>query len=337
MFDELAHARDTRELLAGVYVVVRAALADACAPTSRPPTRSSITRRSGSSRPALRDERARGRVGAARPRPRCRRRATGLRRIEALLAAAGGLLDDGERRRAAARPALRGRSARPRPRRMPRRALRRPVQPSALIDDYYDDEARPGRRARLRARLQAPARDGRAGVDGADPRRARPAVGAPARAEPPALGRGAPRDDGRGRARSASGVPFHRFPIEIPASPGAQHARSTPREAHLLLWVIEQDLMPRDDRQALRVRRSPALHGDPLLIDASRTSTGPTRCSTPAPGGARSSPSSRAARRPRRPAPRRVAPLRRGRRRAGRALRAGGVVAGVPRRDAGRR
>src|SRR3954454_9575674 len=38
------------------------------------------------------------------------------------------------------------------------------------------------------------------------------------------------------------GVRFFRFPIEIQASL-ALNTRCGPREAHLLLWVIDQDLM----------------------------------------------------------------------------------------------
>ena len=76
------------------------------------------------------------------------------------------------RRREAPRPsALRRRPAGPRPRRAPRRALRRPVQPVGADRRILRRRGAPGRRAGVCARLQAPARDGRAGVDGADHRR----------------------------------------------------------------------------------------------------------------------------------------------------------------------
>jgi hypothetical protein len=59
------------------------------------------------------------------------------------------------------------------------------------------------------------------------------------------------------------GVPFHAFPIEIQGSM-VLNTRFTPREAHLLLWVIEQDLMAAATGKK-HERDIAAAHGDPLL------------------------------------------------------------------------
>ena len=89
-------------------------------------------------------------------------------------------------------------------------------------------------------------------------------------------------------ALERQGVPFHAFPIEVQGSM-ALNTRFTPREAHLLLWVIEQDLMAAATGKKHELEVA-AAHGDPLLDDSSRTSTGPTRCCTPARGCAGSWP-----------------------------------------------
>ena len=68
----------------------------------------------------------------------------------------------------------------------------------------YNDATRAGRRAQPGAPRQAHARDGRARDDGVDHGRAdRSALGVPPRLFPPALGRGATRDDGHRRLRGA--------------------------------------------------------------------------------------------------------------------------------------
>jgi hypothetical protein len=65
-------------------------------------------------------------------------------------------------------------------------------------------------------------------------------------------------------ALERQGVRFFRFPIEIQASL-ALNTRFEPREAHLLLWVIEQDLMAAATGKK-HEHEVAALHGDPLLI-----------------------------------------------------------------------
>jgi hypothetical protein len=65
-------------------------------------------------------------------------------------------------------------------------------------------------------------------------------------------------------ALERQGVPFHAFPIEIQGSM-ALNTRFTAREAHLMLWVIEQDLMAAATGKKHELEIA-ALHGDPLLI-----------------------------------------------------------------------
>jgi hypothetical protein len=64
-------------------------------------------------------------------------------------------------------------------------------------------------------------------------------------------------------ALERQGVPFHSFPISAVASI-ALNTRFTPREAHLMLWKIEQDLMAADTGKKHEVEIARA-HGDPLL------------------------------------------------------------------------
>ena len=64
-------------------------------------------------------------------------------------------------------------------------------------------------------------------------------------------------------ALERQGVPFHAFPIEVQGSM-ALNTRFTPREAHLLLWVIEQDLMAAATGKKHELEVA-AAHGDPLL------------------------------------------------------------------------
>ena len=64
-------------------------------------------------------------------------------------------------------------------------------------------------------------------------------------------------------ALERQGVPFHAFPIEIQGSM-VLNTRFTPREAHLLLWVIEQDLMAAATGKK-HERDVAAAHGDPVL------------------------------------------------------------------------
>jgi hypothetical protein len=64
-------------------------------------------------------------------------------------------------------------------------------------------------------------------------------------------------------ALERQGVPFHAFPIDVQGSM-ALNTRFTPREAHLLLWVIEQDLMAAATGKKHELEVA-AAHGDPLL------------------------------------------------------------------------
>ena len=65
-------------------------------------------------------------------------------------------------------------------------------------------------------------------------------------------------------ALERQGVPFHSFPIEIQASM-ALNTRFDPRDAHLLLWVIEQDLMTAAAGKK-HEHEIAAMHGDRLLM-----------------------------------------------------------------------
>ena len=137
----------------------------------------------------------------------------GLPRARWRLAGAAGRLP-GRRRRAgrhadaqsaktARAPALR--QALPvRPRPAARRALSRSLQHGRQRRGLSLRRAVPARAEDADDVLQAAARDRRAGDDGQHHHRdARQAVGLLPRHDPPALGRGAPRDDGRGRLRQS--------------------------------------------------------------------------------------------------------------------------------------
>ena len=333
VFDELAHARDTGELLAGTYVIVRAALADALrtyAATANPLADHPSVRLVDA---ALRDEERAvewGRAAAAAVPAQ----GDWPERIAALLAAAGGLLGDaaggeppGDLRCAAGPP-------------VPDRVVRRddrfvdPFNQSALIDSYCDDEARP---ADERAYALAYKRLREIDV----PEWMAPIIAA-ASEEPFERRHELSRqlwDEARHAmmgevALERQGVRFHRFPIEMQASL-ALNTRFEPREAHLLLWVIEQDLMAAATGKKHELEVA-ALHGDPLLMtfqdfdwadEVLHARTG--RRSIVAEFASREEAEAAA-----RDVWRRYDEVAA---EARRALRAGGVVAGVPRRDAGGR
>jgi hypothetical protein len=102
------------------------------------------------------------------------------------------------------------------------------------------------------ALLQAAARDRRAGDDGEHHRRdARQAVGLLPRHVAPALGRGAARDDGRGRLRGARASLARAGAHQLHLVARPQHAADTDRTARgALLHRAGADA---EDRQALRV------------------------------------------------------------------------------------
>jgi hypothetical protein len=262
-FDELAHARDTGELLAAGYVVARGALAEA------------LTSYLGTANPladhpsvriveaALRDaERALewGRAAAEAVPAQTDWPGT----VAALFAAAGGLLGD-----TTAEPigelALRSAAGPPAPDRAVRRDERfgDVYNQSALIDEYCDDEDRP---ADERAYALAYKRLREMDV----PEWMAPII-AESSDQPFERRRELSRqlwDETRHAmmgqvALERQGVPFHAFPIEIQGSM-ALNTRFTPREAHLLLWVIEQDLMAAATGKKHELEVA-ALHGDPLL------------------------------------------------------------------------
>jgi len=264
VFDELAHARDTGELLAAAFVVVRGALADALRSylASANPLADHPSVRVVEA--ALRDtERALawGRAAAAAVPAAGDWPDT----IAALLGAAGGLLGD---EAAAAEPPAELRSAAGPPE--PDRTVRRDARftdiynQSALIDAYCDDEQRP---ADERAYALAYKRLREMDV----PEWMAPII-AESSDEPFERRRELSRqlwDETRHAmmgqvALERQGVPFHAFPIEIQGSM-ALNTRFTPREAHLLLWVIEQDLMAAATGKK-HEREIAALHGDPLLV-----------------------------------------------------------------------
>jgi hypothetical protein len=265
VFDELEHARDTAELLAGVHIVVRGALVDALESyraTANPLADHPSVRLVET---ALRDEErtvAWGRAAAAAVPA-----AGGWpETVAALLAAAGGLLGDAPAAVAPGDAALRSAIGPP----APSRAVRRDdrfgdmFNQSALIDEYCDDEARP---ADERAYALAYKRLREMDV----PEWMAPII-AESSSEPFERRRELSRqlwDETRHAmmgqvALERQGVPFHAFPIEVQGSM-ALNTRFTPREAHLLLWVIEQDLMAAatGKKHELEVV---ALHGDPLLM-----------------------------------------------------------------------
>jgi hypothetical protein len=261
VFDELAHARDTGELLAGAYVIVRAALADALRAylaTANPLADHPSVRLVEA---ALRDEDRAvewGRAAAAAVPAQGEWPA----RIAELLVAAGGLLGDAELGEAPRE--LRCAAGPPVPNRVVRRDERfvDPFNQSALIDSYCDDEARP---ADERAYALAYKRLREIDV---------PEWMAPIVAETPEfeLRRELSRqlwDEARHAmmgevALERHGVRFHSFPIEIQGSL-ALNTRFEPREAHLMLWVIEQDLMAAATGKKHELEVA-TLHGDPLLM-----------------------------------------------------------------------
>ena len=203
VFDELAHVRDTGELLAAGDLVVRGALLGALETylDGQPARRPSVVRLVEA---ALRDERAAGGV---------ERGGRGGDAVRGRLAGDGRRAARGRGRAARRRPpgraarrsaALGGRAAGARPR--PCAATTRfadPYNQSALIDEYCDDEARPAdERAYALAYKRLREMDVPEWMAPIIAASGDAAVRAHARAQPPALGRDAPRDDGRGRARA---------------------------------------------------------------------------------------------------------------------------------------
>jgi hypothetical protein len=264
VFDELAHVRDSGELLAAGDLVLRDALLgalraylDAANPLADHPSVRIVEA-------ALRDEERRAAWSAAA--------AAALpcdpdwpETVVALLAAAGGLLGDDERGDAPAGP-LRAAAGPPPADRAVRRDERfaDPYNQSGRIDEYYADEARP---ADERAYALAYKRLREMDV----PEWMAPII-AEAGDQPFALTLALSRqlwDETRHAmmgevALQRQGVPFHAFPIEIQGSM-ALNTRFTPREAHLMLWVIEQDLMAAATGKKREVEIA-AAHGDPLLV-----------------------------------------------------------------------
>ena len=333
VFDELAHVRDTGELLAAGDLVVRGALLDALEtylatanPLADHPVRA--VGRGGAARRAA----AGGVERGGRRRGACDGDWPGV--VADLLASAGGLLGENERT-VSSRPPLRSSAGPPPADRGVRRDARfaDPFNQSALIDEYCEDEARP---ADERAYALAYKRLREIDV---------PEWMAPILAE--AAGGPFERTLALSRqlwdetrhammgevALERQGVPFHAFPIEVQGS-FALNSRFTPREAHLLLWVIEQDLMAAatGKRHELEVA---AAHGDPLLEtfqdfdwadEVLHARTGLRWIVSEFASRAEAEAAARDD----------LAPLRRGRGRARGPLGAGGVVAGVPRGDARR-
>jgi hypothetical protein len=265
VFDELAHARDTGELLAAGDQIVRAALAAALEsylaeanPLADYPSVRLVEA-------ALRDERhtlqwsraAAAAVPAGGDWPRT---------VAALLAAAGGVLGDAP---AAAPPGaalLRCSAGPPAPDRVVRRDARfvDPYNQSALIDSYCEDERRPpDERAYALAYKRLREMD--------VPEWMAPII-SDAGDAPFERRRELSRqlwDETRHAmmgevALEHRGVPFHSFPIEIQGSM-ALNTRFSPRDAHLLLWVIEQDLMAAATGKK-HEHEIAAMHGEPLLM-----------------------------------------------------------------------
>lgn len=265
VFDELAHVRGTGELLAAGFVLVRGALADALAaylddanPLADHPSVRLIEA-------ALRDERRTlewGRTAAAAVPVDDGWCDT----LAALLDAAGGLLGDAPAGDPPEPAGLRSAAGPPAADPVVRRDERFAdmFNQSALIDEYCEDPARP---ADERAYALAYKRLREMDV----PEWMAPII---------AANDGAPFERTRALSRQLwdetrhammgevalerRGVPFHAFPIEAQGSM-ALNTRFAPREAHLLLWVIEQDLMAAatGKKHELEVV---AMHGDPLLI-----------------------------------------------------------------------
>ncbi|HTE62919.1 MAG TPA: hypothetical protein VK631_21370, partial [Solirubrobacteraceae bacterium] len=265
VFDELAHARDTWELLAGAYVVVRAAMTDGMAAylaTANPlADHPSVRLVEAAVRDAGRAV-AWGRAAAAAVP------ATGdwPETVAALVDAAGGLLGDAPPGDPPDAAALRSAACPAEPDRVVRRDARfaDPFNQSALIDEYCDDEERP---ADERAYALAYKRLREMDV----PEWMAPII-ADSGDQPFERRRELSRqlwDETRHAmmgqvALERQGVPFHAFPIDVQGST-ALNTRFTPREAHLLLWVIEQDLMAAATGKKHELEVA-ALHGDPLLM-----------------------------------------------------------------------
>ena len=264
VFDELAHAGDTGELLAG-HVVVRGALVDALGsyldaanPLADHPSVRIVEA-------ALRDEQralAWGRAAADAVPASGEWAAT----VASLLAAAGGLLGDAPAVEPPRAATLRSAAGPPATDRSVRRDARfaDPFNQSALIDEYCEDERRPAdERAyalaykRLRE-MDVPEWMAPIIADSGDaPFERRHALSRQLWDETRHAMMGEV-------ALERQGVPFHAFPIEIQGSM-ALNTRFSPREAHLLLWVIEQDLMSAATGKKHELEIA-ALHGDPLLM-----------------------------------------------------------------------
>jgi hypothetical protein len=264
VFDELAHVRGTGELLAAGDGVVRGALRDALAAyldTANPLADHPSVRLVEA---ALRDEerRAAWSEAAAAAVP-CD--GAWPSRVAHLLAAAGGLLGDAPRAPAPS-AALRSAAGPPAPDRAVRRDDRfaDPYNQSARIDEYCDDPARPADERtyalaykRLRemdvpewlAPIVAEA------CDGPFERTLELSRQLWDETRHAMMGE---------VALERQGVPFHAFPIEVQGSQ-VLNTRFTPREAHLMLWVIEQDLMAAATGKKHELEVA-AAHGDPLLM-----------------------------------------------------------------------
>jgi hypothetical protein len=265
VFDELAHARDTGELLAAGYGVMRGGLVEALGAylaTANPLADHPSVRLAEA---ALRD--------AERALEWSRAAAAAVPAdgdwpdtIAALLAAAGGLLGDAPAGDPQDAAALRSAAGPPAPDRGVRRDERFTdiYNQSALIDAYCDDEQRP---ADERAYALAYKRLREMDV----PEWMAPII-AESGDQPFERRRELSRqlwDETRHAmmgqvALERQGVPFHAFPIEVQGSM-ALNTRFTPREAHLLLWVIEQDLMAAATGKKHELEVA-ALYGDPLLM-----------------------------------------------------------------------
>ena len=335
VLDELAHARDTAELLAGGYLVLRAALVEAlesyargCNPLADHPSLRLVESVLGEQRRVLAWVRA---AAAAVGPPRDAVWEAGVR---ALLAAAGGLMGDAAPGPPPPASTLRSAAGPPPADVVVRRDERfgDPFNESADIDAYWDDPARP---ADERAYALAYKRLRETDV----PEWIAPIVAAsPESGERRVTLRRQLWDETRHAmmgevALERQGVPFHAFPIPVQASM-ALNTRFTPHEAHLMLWTIEQDLMAaatgkRREQRGRRRARGPAARGLPGLRLGRRGR----------PRAHRSALARRGVRGPRARrgrGPRRAAPLRRGGGGAAGALAAGRVVAGVRDGDAPR-
>jgi len=256
-FDELDHVRDTGELLAAGYLVARAAVVDelrAYLAVTNPLADHPSVRIVEA---ALRD----GERALAWGRAAAEAVPAGSdwpAQVGALFSAAGEPEPDRAGLRSAAGPPVRD----PAVRRDARFAD--PFNQSAPIDRICDDEARPPDE---RAYALAYKRLREIDV----PEWMAPII-ADAAGEPFERRRELSRqlwDEVRhammGQAAlERQGVPFHAYPIEIQGSM-ALNTRFTPREAHLMLWVIEQDLMAAATGKKHELEIA-ALHGDPLLM-----------------------------------------------------------------------